>query len=810
MIIPVSTSAAVKPLCKAKWLWPEGSMYLYNCFAHFRHDFELEAVPESAPLFITADQAYRLHINGQYVCRGPARGYQSHWPYDEIDVREWLRTGHNWIAVEAYNPGISTFQYIHQSRAGFICAAEWDDIKIYSSLDTWQMRRAHNYRNDVARLSWQMGFQEDATVIASDRDWISSSIPPVWGTTWPLCSECYPFGQPPYDSVEPRGIPMLRENPLVPAGISSHGIGLCANGYKDCKNPAWHWIGQEFPKVIEWDDGKEIILALTDDSLMIRVEPSGEGLFRVITVDLGEISLGSLNVKVENAIGNEILDFHYVQCLRNGIPDMVKVGDGCHLALANRMRLAKGECYHEFFQLFGCKHIVIVARDITQPITLKLSWRTAEYPFTMHGRFQCSDETLNEIHRCCRKTQQLCAYDAYVDTPWREQAQWWGDARVQIRNTVFLDGDMRLVARGIRSIAGQDAPYGLTCGHAPTSNGGCILPDFSLTWILTIWDYYWQTGDLMLFHEQHDRIKQIFNYFAMPEVRNSEKLLIYDPRFWLFEDWADLSKEGAPTFLNLLHLYTLQHYHRLLLAAGEIDSAATVKEKITYRSSLLDHHFFDSGQELFICGLNENHSSTGTPSVHDQVLAVLCGLRRESWPTMLDKRLLPFIRNENVEGATPSAFWSTYLFEVLVLLGYGTEVVDFIRTTWSPMISTGTVWEEFKWTESASQSCCHAWSAHPSSHLVEILLGLRQAAPNWRKVTWRPIFPDGMDCASALIPTPQGDLSASWQRDSDKIRYDINIPAGMTVEAELSGQPTCLLNTGRHCIKILHQPLVVV
>ena len=58
-------------LSKAFWIWPEGNLYLNNCHAQFRYDFALQAIPEKAPFLISADQLYRLYVNGRYVCRGP-------------------------------------------------------------------------------------------------------------------------------------------------------------------------------------------------------------------------------------------------------------------------------------------------------------------------------------------------------------------------------------------------------------------------------------------------------------------------------------------------------------------------------------------------------------------------------------------------------------------------------------------------------------------------------------------------------------------------------------------------------------------
>ena len=66
-------------LPEARWIWPKFSMYLMNSYAGFRHDFIQDKMPSAAPFHITADQAYKLYVNGKYVCRGPMRGHQENW-----------------------------------------------------------------------------------------------------------------------------------------------------------------------------------------------------------------------------------------------------------------------------------------------------------------------------------------------------------------------------------------------------------------------------------------------------------------------------------------------------------------------------------------------------------------------------------------------------------------------------------------------------------------------------------------------------------------------------------------------------------
>lgn len=797
-----ATIPADHPLRRSFWIWPEGYMYLYNHFAHFRYDFELTQVPAKAPLFITADKGYRLYVNGRYVCRGPARGYQSHWPFDEVDLHSYLRPGHNWLAVEAYTPGVSTFQYLHYTKAGMICAADWGDCKIVTTRD-WLMRRSPVQKIDTWRLSMQLDFQEDCNLAADDRSWITSLQPPTdWDKNYfPPAGQNinqFPFGQPPYDDVEARGIPLLREELTAPAAVTSQGVGECRGEYRDCRNISWHWIEHEVPTVKQWEGADTVKAERTAEALELIVDPAGKGKFRAITVDLGEISVGTLNVEIDGATGSELVDFQYHQCLRNGIPEFLPLGSGCMVALAGRLRPVAGRSRHEFFHIMGARHVTVIARDVTKKLKVRLTWRTALYPFTMSGKFECSDPILNDIHAICRRTQQICAIDAYVDTPWREQAQWWGDARVQARNTFFLDGDARLFARGIRSIAGQDAPQGLTYGHAPTCSGWCILPDFALTWIMTVWDHYWQTGDLKVFREQHGRIKKVLRYFETPEARNRDGLLVYDRRFWLFEDWATLPKENIPTFLNLWHLYTLEHYVMMLRAAGCEVEYRKISRQAQELRKLLVERFYDAKQGLFVACLDDDGNPVGEPSVHDQVLAIALGLVPEARQKMLKKRLLPYLKQEKLTCAVPSAFWVTYFFDCMRELGFGAEVVEFIRAKWTPMLSTGTTWEGYDWNERVGGSCSHAWTAHPSYHLVNILAGLNQTAPGWREVRMTPVFASGINHAAATVPTPLGPLTASWRRAAKQVEIEVTLPEGMTLLAELPDRKRKLTRAGRH------------
>ena len=60
---------------------------------------------EKATLKISADDYYKLYINGKYVTEGPASAWHMCYLYNEIDVTPWLQPGENTFAVLTYYHG---------------------------------------------------------------------------------------------------------------------------------------------------------------------------------------------------------------------------------------------------------------------------------------------------------------------------------------------------------------------------------------------------------------------------------------------------------------------------------------------------------------------------------------------------------------------------------------------------------------------------------------------------------------------------------------------------------------------------------
>ena len=72
----------------------------------FRKKFCCDNLCDNALIYISADDYYKLYINGRFVAQGPAPSYHFAYNYNVIDVSEYLQKGENLIAVHTLYQGL--------------------------------------------------------------------------------------------------------------------------------------------------------------------------------------------------------------------------------------------------------------------------------------------------------------------------------------------------------------------------------------------------------------------------------------------------------------------------------------------------------------------------------------------------------------------------------------------------------------------------------------------------------------------------------------------------------------------------------
>lgn len=77
-----------------------------NSHVLFRRKFTIDKELRNATVYITADDYYKLYINGQFVCQGPSPSYHLNYNYNAVDVTGYLHEGENLVAVHTYYQGL--------------------------------------------------------------------------------------------------------------------------------------------------------------------------------------------------------------------------------------------------------------------------------------------------------------------------------------------------------------------------------------------------------------------------------------------------------------------------------------------------------------------------------------------------------------------------------------------------------------------------------------------------------------------------------------------------------------------------------
>lgn len=762
-----SANAALSLFPNAFWLWQNSPLRdERDRRVQFRRTFELDTVPASAEINVTADSFYTLWVNGQYVNRGPARGFQRHWPFDRIDLAPYLRPGKNVLAVLAYQYGISNYSYAYECASGFLMAGTAGIVNLGTG-PGWNFREAPGYIRAVARGSGQYCFQEFFDCRTGDDGWQSLDYDDRnWSPVTP--AEQRTVGCMPWHEFEERGIPLLTHSILKPRqslAVSRH-------------RPAAGW--QELQPIGQiYDREQPVWEAAPTEADSIVFEPDVTAQL----IDFGQEVVGHLQFAAEAAENGEMLDFMISESISGVTPDFPVFQGSPITSFGGRLILKAGVNHHELTMPWGFRYLVLLRRG-NGSVRVSASVRQTIYPLAVTGTFNSSDERLNAIWRMSEHTQRCCMVDAYIDCPWRENAQWWGDALVQSQNTFRLSSDSRLFERGLRQIAFQKTPNGLTYGMAPTCGHTCILPDYSAMWIVTLLAHYRQTGQPVMWLELRETADSILNYFK--EQAAETGLTPYDSRYWLFLDWCpSLHKQGTPTVLNLIYLWALQSARQLAEVTADRERLFRYDSEITRLTASITTRLYAPVTRMLYDGLAPDGRPVKTMSPHAAALAILLDLLPEAHETWLNTILLPLLRGHREENLLPTSYFMYYIFEAVKRKGCRREVIDCIRHWWGEFIDDGCSTTPENWLERMRRghwSMCHAWSAHPLVHFSEILLGVQPTAPGWRQVSFNPLATRGQK-ASGIVPTPFGPIRITWDWTGSELVKTIDLPSGVKLEA---------------------------
>ncbi|MEO8335915.1 MAG: alpha-L-rhamnosidase, partial [bacterium] len=130
---------------EAVWIAPPGMPADSFGVFHARRTFDLATKPDHFIVHVSADNRYRLYVNGTQVSSGPQRSDVMHWRYETVDIAPQLKVGTNTIAAVIWNWGPRHPVGQHSIRTAFLLQADSPRESIANTGSGWKLYRDSAY-----------------------------------------------------------------------------------------------------------------------------------------------------------------------------------------------------------------------------------------------------------------------------------------------------------------------------------------------------------------------------------------------------------------------------------------------------------------------------------------------------------------------------------------------------------------------------------------------------------------------------------------------------------------------------------------
>jgi len=756
----------------------------------FRRVVDLARVPATAPARIWSDGRHVLAVNGIEVARGPVRADPRSAHYDVVDLAPHLVPGTNVITVTARHFGTATSWWTpvppSYSLGGgsLVFEAQIADTWVVSDR-SWRVQRGSAWTpvpvpGDVACLPLEsfdarVHPREWSTPAFDDRDWATATeiVPVHTGAHGDRHPPSEPFGvlRPPVRNRYPEG----ETHPAVAVG--------------EWPVPATAPVDDPVHQVTRDER------ALGHDQV---AEPDGAaGAVTVRAFDLGRIAAGTLEMELRGAAAGTVIDIAAAEHVdEHG--RLVLLGQHAGLRY-----VAAGDDVERFesFDTIGTRHLHASVRPPAGSAgpTLSLAVHDRHRPRPPGARFECSDPSLQRIYEIGLRTVDLCALDAYVDCPTREQRAWTGDSVVHQMVDLVANPDWSM-ARWHPQLAAAPRADGLLA-MAPASDfaeaDGTILPDWSLHWVRSVHNLYRYTGDRALVAELLPVAERTVRWF---EAYLDDDGLLTDVTGWVLLDWASVYSDGSSSTLNALWARALEDIAEMATWLGNEGTADWARGRRQAVAAAFDR-FWDEGRGVYIDHV-VNGIAGRTAAQHGGGAALAAGLVpteriprvverlvdrdrlvRHSWvmdSVTADGGSTGFVHlvtgypepvwdvEEQMVEAEP--FFRYVVHDGLARAGRADLIADLCRD-WSVFVDAGeTTWPEC-WLGGTR---CHGWSSTPTRDLVVHTLGITPAEPGYTAVRVAPAL-GGLAWARAVVPTPHGPVTVEAHADG-RLEIDSPVP----------------------------------
>ncbi len=526
-------------------------------------------------------------------------------------------------------------------------------------------------------------------------------------------------------------------------------------------------------------DAPAAILALPLDQAVELELPAGD---HAVVYDVGHEYLGHVQVGIDAPAGT-IVDVTSGERVR---PDglVAQFGSMWMHNETDRFVTRGGAQDWEGFNPRGGRYLQVTVRGATVPVTLKrVAVRETLYPVQQVGAFACSDTFLTWVWRTGAATLRACAEDAFLDCPSRERGLYTFDAVVEHHVMRAMTTDHRLARRCLWLYAMNQRADGhfqdVTPAHKPVTLG-----DFSLYWVLGVYDYHQRTRDDALLNEVWPHLTRLLDspvwITDADGLVDGEAIVKAHPTVTFFT-----GVPGLNGILNSLWCMALERAARLAAATGRSVEAGRFRTRATAALAAFRRRLWNATDGCFA---NSVHQGTATGDhLCVTVYALAFGLADEAQRVRcvdyLDRRTATPLAVGEVPPLGPN---NAHFFLQACVEQQRPDLAErWIHRAFASNQRGGawTLWEHV----TPTTSLCHAWSAAPVWWLSDQVLGASWDAATPAQVLIAPTSAT-LTWAAGTVPHPQGPLHVRWELRGADLLLSVTAPPGVTVTCQPGGR----------------------
>lgn len=204
----------------------------------FRKKFSAQK-GKKTEVFITADDRYKLYVNGKFVTEGPAPAFCDEYYYNTVDISEYIENGENILAVHTLYQGLVNRVFISgDDRTMLIFDVECDGVIVASSTSDVKCTRHTGY-SPIGTFGYETQFAEIYDSNSEFVGWEKSEYDDkAWGYASPLLHDDHIFISQPtenlvFEPIVPASVTKLESSILIDFGAMYVGYFTClAKGEK--------------------------------------------------------------------------------------------------------------------------------------------------------------------------------------------------------------------------------------------------------------------------------------------------------------------------------------------------------------------------------------------------------------------------------------------------------------------------------------------------------------------------------------------------------------------------------------------------